>query len=88
MTFDSAFKAIPVPVAGTVQIIGTRVAGLICATAGTFTFTIVTGEGPDVVLPAITLAAGQQMDIPFFAGSSGRSTLVAGAGASGILFTT
>ena len=88
MTAETHYKATPIPVDGTVTIQGSRVGGVIAATAGVFTFTIITGEGPNVVLPGIPLEAGQELDIGFYVGSSGRSTLVASEGGSGILFTS
>ena len=85
-TSGSHYKAVPVGVDSTVTIPGSRVGGFIAATAGSIQFTIRQENVPDVVLPAVPLSAGQEWDIEFFAGTTGRSTITTSAGCSGILF--
>ena len=85
-TSGSHYKAVPVGVNSTVTIQGSRVGGFIAATAGSIQFTIRRENGPDVVLPAVPVPAGQEWDIEFFAGTVGRSTITTSGGCSGILF--
>lgn len=85
-TSGSHYKAIPVAANATVIIRGSRVGGFVCTTAGSFQFILRKENLPDVTLPAIPLTAGQSIDIPFFAGTTERSTLVASGGGAGILF--
>ena len=85
-TSGSHYKAVAVGVDGTVTIPGSRVGGFIAATAGSIQFTIRQENVPDVVLPAVPLSAGQEWDIEFFAGTTGRSVLTASGGCSGVLF--
>ena len=81
------YKAVPVPVNGTVLIRGSRVGGFIAATGGTIQFTL--RKGPVTTdLPAVPLAAGQEWDIEFFSGTDERSTVTLAGGCSGVLFYT
>lgn len=85
-TAGSHYKPVAIPVNGTVTIRGSRVGGLVCTTAGSFTFTLRKESLPDVVLPAIPMTAGQSIDIPFFAGTTERSVVTASGGGAGIIF--
>jgi hypothetical protein len=82
------YKATPIGVDQTANIPGTRVGGFIAATAGTVQFIIRDGGNPPVTFPAVPLAAGQEWDIEFYAGTTGLSTIVLAGGCSGILFTS
>ena len=86
MTASSHYKAVPVGVNSTVPILGSRVGGFIASTAGSIQFTIRQENAPDVTLPAVPLTAGQEWDIEFFAGTTGRSSITTTGGCSGILF--
>ena len=81
----SCYKATPVGVNATVTILGSKVGGFIAATAGTVQFIIQEGSNT-VTLPAVPLAAGQEWDIPFFCGTTARSTVTLSGGCSGIIF--
>lgn len=86
MTASSHYKAVPVGVNTTVTILGSRVGGFIAATSGSIQFTIQQENAPDVTLPAVPLSAGQEWDIGFFVGTTGRSSITTTGGCSGILF--
>lgn len=78
-------KALPVGVNSTVTLRGAHLAGFVAATAGQIVITIRQENAPDVVLPAIPVAAGQWVDLPFFVGTTSRSTLETTGGASGVV---
>lgn len=85
-TSGSHYKAVPVEVNSTVTILGSRIGGFIAATAGSIQFTLRQENLPDTTLPAVPLSAGQEWDIEFFAGTTGRSTITTSGGCSGVLF--
>ena len=85
-TSGSHYKAVPVEVNSTVTILGSRIGGFIAATGGSIQFTLRQENLPDTALPAVPLSAGQEWDIEFFAGTTGRSTITTSGGCSGILF--
>ena len=88
MTGDSHYKAQPVAADATVIIQGSRIGGFVPATDGNITITIIQEGGVSVTLPTIPVVAGEDVEIPIFVGSLGRSTLVASSGASGILLVS
>lgn len=85
-TSGSHYKAVAVGVDSTVTIQGSRIGGFIAATGGSIQFTLRKENLPDTVLPAVPLSAGQEWDIEFFAGTTGRSTITTSGGCSGIVF--
>lgn len=85
MTAVSHYKPVPVGVNATVLIAGSRIGGFVPATAGTITITTVSENGVSLTLPGIPVTLGNDVVMPIFVGTVGRSTLVASGGASGIL---
>jgi hypothetical protein len=88
MTGDSHYKPVPVPVDGTVTILGSKILGFMPSTAGNITITIIQGDGrPLLTLPAIPVTPGNLCELPIFVGTAALSTLVAAGGASGVLLS-
>lgn len=85
MSFDR-FKPVNVGVNSTVRIHGSVVGGFIAVTSGTVQFILRKEGNVDVNLLPIPVTDGQVIDIPFFAGTVDRSTVVTAGGASGIVF--
>lgn len=82
-------KAVPVGANATVTILGSKICGFVPTAAGTWTFTLrFNDNAPDVVLPGITVAAGNVglfHKLPIFVGTVGRSSVTTSAGGAGIL---
>jgi hypothetical protein len=83
---DSHYKAVPIGVNGTVTLRGSRIGGFACTAAGTLTLNIQEGaNAPVVAINALPVVAGTWIDLPFYVGTNGRSTVVLAGNAAGTL---
>ena len=85
------YKAVPVAANSTVAISGSVVGGFIPTATGTWTFTIVLDNGTNLVLPGITVPAGNiglYHQFPAFVGTSARSSVTTTTNGAGILFVS
>ena len=91
MTANSHYKAVAVAADSTVTIQGSSIGGFVPTAAGTWTFTLRQEGVADVVLPAITVQAGNVgllHKLPIFVGTVARASVTTASGGAGILLTS